>query len=81
MNTFIICPNSAPQSAQQLLATIMDCDNQKGVTPETEAELIPTTIVHNNILVEIDTNKTLNINPSLSPSQTNQLLQILREKK
>ena len=81
INTFISCPNSAPQSAQQLLATIMDCDNKKGITPETEAKLIPTTIVHNIISIEIDTNKTLNINPNLSPAQTNQLLQILRAEK
>ena len=57
----------------------MDYDNQKGITLETEAELIPTTIVHNNILVEIDINNTLNINPNLSPTQTNQLLTNLTE--
>ena len=81
INNFISCPNSAPQSVQQLLATIMDCDNQKDITLETEAELISTTIVHNNISVEIDIDKTLNINPNLSPSQINQLLQILQAEK
>ena len=81
INTFISCPNSAPQSAQQILATIRDCDNKKGITPETEAKLVPTTIVHNNISVEIDRDKTLNINPNLSPAQTNQLLQILQAEK
>ena len=59
----------------------MDCDNKKGITPETEDEPIPTTIVHNIILVEIETDMTLNINPNLSPAQTNQLLQILRVEK
>ena len=33
INTFISCPYSAPQSSQQLLATIMDCYNKKGITP------------------------------------------------
>jgi hypothetical protein len=81
INTFISFPNSSPQSAQQLLVTIINFDNKKSITPETEAELISTTIVHNNISVEIYKDKTLNINPNLSPTQTNQLLQILRAEK
>ena len=52
----------------------MDCDNQKGITPETEVEIIPITIVHNNISIEIDIGKALNINPNLSSAQINQLL-------
>ena len=59
----------------------MDYDNQKGITPETEAEIIITTIVHNNISIEKDTGKALNINPNLSSAQTNQLLQILQTEK
>lgn len=34
IDTFINCPNSAPQSAQTILETIMDCDNQKDVYPK-----------------------------------------------
>ena len=74
INTFINCPNSTPQSTQKLLETIMDFDNQKGITPEIKAEIIPTTIVHNNISIEIDIGKALNINPNSSSAQTNRLL-------
>ena len=74
INTFISYPNSAPQSSQKHLATIMDYDNQKVITQETKAEIIPTTIVHNNISIDIDIGKALNINPNLSSSQINQLL-------
>ena len=81
INTFISCPNSAPKSTHKLLATIMDGDNQKGITLETEAEIIPTTIVHNNISIEIDTGKALNINPNLYSAQIKQLLQILQVEK
>ena len=59
----------------------MDCDNQKGITLETKAKIIPTTIVHNNMSIEIDIDKDLNIYPNFSPSQINQLLQILQAEK
>jgi hypothetical protein len=58
----------------------MDCDKKKGITPKTEAKIIPTTIVHNTISIEIDTGKALNINPNLSLAQINQLLHPTRRK-
>ena len=74
INTFINQPRNFWQ--QSWIVT-----TKNGITPETEAEIIPTTIVHNSISIEIDTDKALNINPNLSPTQINQLLQILQIEK
>jgi hypothetical protein len=46
-----------------------------------EEEGIPTTIIHDSTPVEIELGKTLNINPNLTPAQTDKLLQVLKEEK
>lgn len=48
---------------------------------EKEEEEIPTTIIHNSVPIEIEPEKTLNINPNLTPVKNDKLLQVLKRQK
>jgi len=48
-----------------MLKVVLDNEAQGDLMEELNNDHIPTTIVHNSILVEIEPRKTLNINASL----------------
>ena len=54
---------------------------QEVIQLKTKTKNFPIIIGHSIILVEIDPGKTLNINPNLSPSPTEELLKIIHNDK
>lgn len=79
ISTFISSPNFVSDSTCQLLESIMSCTIQEAIELEIEVENISIISPHNNILVDIDPGKTLNVNPNISSSQSEQLLKVLRD--
>jgi hypothetical protein len=80
INTFISDSDSVPNLTRSFLESVMNCNEQDTPESETEIETIPVT-PHSSVPVEIEPGKTLNVNPDLSPTQSEQLLKILREQK
>jgi len=78
ISTFINNPNSVSNSNRP---TIMSCNVQEAIELESKVENVPVIVPHNNIPIEIEPGKSLNVNPDLSPSQSEWLLKVLREQK
>lgn len=57
----------------------MSCNVHESIELETKVGNVPIISPRKSILVEIEPGKKLNINPDLSPSQTERLLKFLQE--
>ena len=81
INTFISSPHAVPDPPQPLLESIMRCETQETIASEIRNADIHLLVFSDSVPVDIELGKTLNINPNLSPAQSEQLLKILREQK
>lgn len=70
ISTFFSNPDFVSNSTCQLLEIVMSFNVQEVIEPQTEIENILEVVPHNNVPIEIEPGKTLNINPNLSHSQS-----------
>jgi hypothetical protein len=77
INNFINNPTVIGNPTCQMLKVILDNEAQGDPLEELIDQHIPTTVVHNNIAVEIAPGRFLNINANLNDQQQQKLIQIL----
>jgi hypothetical protein len=77
INSFINNPTVIGNPTCQMLKVVLDNEAQGDPLEELMEQQIPTTVVHNNILVEIAPGRFLNINANLNEQQQQKLIQIL----
>jgi hypothetical protein len=80
INNFICEPSSVTPETHNQLAALLESDNQENLNSENPPQT-SATISSKSILVEIEPGKTLNINPSLTDAETQQLMKLLLEHK
>ena len=76
ITSFMIDPCSISESNQQVLESILSCETQEDIETAEELEE-DVDAPHESVQVEIELGKTLNINPGLSESQREQLIDVL----
>jgi hypothetical protein len=77
INSFINNPTIISNPTCQMLKVVLDNEAQGDPLEELMEQQIPTTVVHNNISVEIAPGRFLNINANLNEQQQQKLIQIL----
>ena len=71
INSFINSPSSISSPTFQSLHVVMTESTQEDITNDYITETVKILLNHKSILVEIESRKTLNINPNLATSKTN----------
>jgi hypothetical protein len=77
ISSFINNPTIISNPTCQMLKVVLDNEAQGYPLEELMEQQIPTTVVHNNISVEIAPGRFLNINANLNEQQQQKLIQIL----
>jgi hypothetical protein len=80
INNFICEPSSVTPETHNQLAALLESDNQENLNSENPPQT-SATISSKSIPVEIEPQKTLNINPNLTDAETQQLMKLLLENK
>ena len=81
INSFISSPSSVSSPTFQSLHVVMTESTQENITDNFIIETTKVLPNHKSIPVEIESGKTLNINPNLSTAETNQVIKLLQENK
>jgi hypothetical protein len=80
INNFICEPSSVTLETHNQLAALLESDNQENLNSKNPLQT-SATISSKSIPMEIETGKTLNINPNLTDAETQQLMKLLLENK
>ena len=74
INSFISSPSSVSSPTFQSLYVVMTESTQEDTTHDFITETVKVLPNHKSIPIEIESRKTLNINPNLSTAETNQVI-------
>ena len=84
INNFISEPTSVDKNFYQILNITLGKEEQENITEETlvgDTHIIPVMKKLKSIPIEVETGKTLNINPNLSLDEQKRLISLLKEHK
>lgn len=81
INSFISSPSSVSSPTFQSLHVVMTKYIQEDITEDFITETVNVLPNHRSIPIEIESGKTLNINPNLLMAKTNQVIKLLQENK
>ena len=80
-NNFISSPSFVSPPTFQSLNDVMVESVQADITKDFIAETVKILPNHKSVPIEIESSKTLNLNPNLSTTETNQVIKLLQENK
>lgn len=77
INSFISSPSSVSSPTFQSLHVVMIESTQEDITDDFITEIVKILPNHKSIHIQIESGKTLNINPNLSTAEINRLIKLL----